>query len=81
MSRRGLRSQAATENPDPAPVEPEPGFEDGEDEEGAAEAVAIAMLVCYSHSLLTLPPTFHFSHAFALIGSFWGPDFIWVIAL
>ena len=33
MSRRGLRSQAAIENPDPAPVEPEPNFEDGEDEE------------------------------------------------
>ena len=46
-----------------------------------ATIVAIAMLVCYSHSLLILPPTFHFSHALALIGSFWGPDFVWVIAL
>ena len=34
------------------------------------------MLVCYSHSLLILPPIFRFSHALALIGSFWGPDFV-----
>ena len=43
--------------------------------------VAIAMRVCYSHSSLTLPPTFHFSHTLALIGSLWGPDIVWVIVL
>jgi len=46
-----------------------------------ATIVAIAMLVCYSHSSLTLPPTFHFSHTLALIGSLWGSDIVWVIVL
>ena len=30
---------------------------------------------------LTLPPTFHFSHTLALIGSLWGADIVWVIVL
>ena len=41
-----------------------------------ATIVAIAMRVCYSHSSLTLPPTFHFPHTLALIGSLWGPDIV-----
>ena len=46
-----------------------------------ATIVAIAVRVCYSHSSLNLPPTFRFSHAFALIGSLWGADIVWVIVL
>ena len=28
-----------------------------------------------------LPPIFRFSHTLALIASYWGPDFVWVIVL
>ena len=42
MSRRELKSLGAVETPEPAPVEPKLGFEDGRDEEGAAEAARLA---------------------------------------
>ena len=29
----------------------------------------------------SLPPIFRFSHALALIVSFWGPEFVWAIVL
>ena len=46
-----------------------------------ATSVAIAVLLCWQFSLSILPPTFRFSHAFALIVSYWGPDIVWVIVL
>ena len=42
MSRRELKSLGAIESPEPTPEESEPGFEDGRDEEGAAEAARLA---------------------------------------
>ena len=43
--------------------------------------VAIAVLLCWQSSSSILPPIFRFSHALALIVSFWGPDFVWAIVL
>ena len=43
--------------------------------------VAIAALLCWQSSSSILPPIFRFSHALALIVSFWGPDFVWAIVL
>ena len=46
-----------------------------------ATLVAIATLLCWQSSSSILPPIFRFSHTLALIASYWGPDFVWVIVL
>ena len=46
-----------------------------------ATLVAIAVLLCWQSSTSILPPIFRFSHALALIVSFWGADFVWAIVL
>ena len=47
---------------------------------GAAYCRGTALL-CWQSSSSILPPIFRFSHALALIVSFWGPDFVWAIVL
>ena len=46
-----------------------------------ATLVAIATLLCWQSSSSILPPIFRSSHTLALIASYWGPDFVWVIVL
>ena len=45
MSRRELKSLGAIEIPDPAPAEPEPGFEDGGSLEAPAAGTGVLAVI------------------------------------